>query len=183
MDNQIDLNVKYSVKDYLSWKDISCELIDGAIKLMSGVTKWHNDLTVGIAVLSMKVRSKNKECFRFYAPFDVFLSDVDVVQPDFGIVLDMSKVHDNGIHGAPDFIVEILSPSSIKKDMVDKFKLYEKYGVKEYWIIEPRDLILYRYIHQGNGYNDGECFNFTTNSKVKLSILDIEIDLKDLLET
>ena len=183
MENQIDLNVKYSVKDYLSWKDISCELIDGAVKLMSGVTKWHNDLTEGIHEIYMKIKSKGVKCYRFRAPFDVFFSDVDVVQPDYGIVLDLSKVHDNGIYGAPDFIVEILSPSSIKKDMVDKFKLYEKYGVKEYWIIEPRDLVLYRYIHQGNGYNDGECFNFTTNSKVKLSILDIEIDLKDLLET
>ena len=89
-------------------------------------------------------------CEVFYAPLDVRLPDGEmddeaietVVQPDISVICDPSKIDDKGCRGAPDLIIEVLSPSTIKIDLEEKFSLYEDHGVKEYWVVYPFDHVV-----------------------------------------
>jgi Uma2 family endonuclease len=91
------------------------------------------------------------DCTPFIAPVDVFLPDgvtdstETVVQPDILVVCDQGKIKEDGIYGAPDFIAEILSPSTAYKDMSVKLKLYERSGVREYWMVNPDTGSVFRY--------------------------------------
>lgn len=89
------------------------------------------------------------ECHVFPAPFDVILAhDGDyenaqtVLQPDITVVCDSSKLKPRGCFGAPDLVVEITSPSTVKRDLHEKLRLYEEFGVREYWVVQPRDRTL-----------------------------------------
>ena len=94
----------------------------------------------------------------FHAPYDVRLPENDepdneiktVVQPDLLVVCDKSKIDSRGLKGAPDFIIEILSPGSAVKDMKEKLALYEKHGVKEYWVIHPDETVIEVFLLQKN---------------------------------
>ena len=98
----------------------------------------------------------------YAAPFDVRLINfkestadnqiVTVVQPDLCVICDTSKLDDKGCVGAPDLIIEILSPGNSKKEMDIKFDLYEENGVKEYWIVNPMDEAIYIYFLEKNKY-------------------------------
>jgi Uma2 family endonuclease len=186
----IDLNKKYSVVDYLSWNDnIRRELIDGVVKLMSGINRWHNNVTYGLSRVFIPALDKGRvekkfDYYAFWSPFDVFLSEDNVVQPDFGIVCDLGKVKDNGVYGSPDFIVEILSPSSLKRDAQEKFSLYERFGVKEYWIISPVEKYVNVFLLQSSGkYDDGALYELNTNLEISLSIIDaLKIKVNDIFK-
>ena len=102
----------------------------------------------------MKTFFKDKTCEVYPAPFDVRLDEeenspddkiINIVQPDVSIVCDKNKIDDRGCRGAPDLIVEILSPSTAKKDFNEKYLLYERYGVKEYWIADPANKVIHLY--------------------------------------
>jgi len=103
---------------------------------------------------------KNKSCKFYPAPFDVRLVSAKtndekvstVVQPDICVVCDQAKLDDRGCNGAPDLVIEILSPGNTKKEMGIKFELYEEAGVKEYWIVEPADKTIFVYTLQGRKY-------------------------------
>ena len=186
----VDVNKKYSVVDYLSWNDnIRRELIEGVVKLMSGINKWHNNVTYGLSRIFIPALDKGKQdkkfdYYAFWSPFDVFLSEDTVVQPDFGIVCDLTKVKENGIYGSPDFVVEILSPSSLKRDAQEKFTLYEKFGIKEYWIISPVEKYINVFLLQSNGkYDDGTLYELKTNLEISLSILEeLRIKVSDIFK-
>ena len=183
----IDFNKRYSVVDYLSWNDnIRRELIDGAVKLMAGVNDLHNRATLALARLYNYIfeRTPPDKFYFFFPPFDVFLSDSDVVQPDFGIVCDFSKVTDNGVNGTPDFLVEILSPASLKRDAYEKFALYEKFGVREYWIINPRENCINVFILQPDGkYDNGTHYDLNQNLDIPISIVeDLKIKVSDIFK-
>jgi len=184
MELTLDMSKRYTCDDYLSWNDnVRRELIDGMVKLMAGVNKWHNSLTVNITEVFRSIFKKQKyDYWIFHAPFDVFLSDDTVVQPDFGVVCDLSKVVDNGIKGSPDLLVEVLSPSSFKRDANEKMQLYEKYGVREYWIINPIDRNLYKFLLQDDGkYDEGTFYDAKSQPVIKVSIIDdLEISLTDI---
>ena len=182
----VDLSKTYTCEDYLSWKDdIRRELIDGAVKLMSGVNRWHAKVSSRVYRFLANFFDKPNYMI-FYAPFDVFLSDNTVVQPDIGIVCDLSKVRDNGIYGAPDFLVEIISPSSVNYDFREKFSLYEKHGVKEYWIVDPKSQFVKVFLLQSDGqYDSGALYDYSTNqeSSIKISIVDdFQIKIKDIFK-
>lgn len=129
----------YSVSDYLKWDDSeNWELIDGiAYNMVPNPGTRHQEIG-GKVVADILVFLKGKPCKVFYE-LDVFLSENDVVKPDIMVVCDKNKLEENGCHGAPDFIVEILSPSTSKKDRTIKLFKYKQHGVKEYWIIYPTD--------------------------------------------
>ena len=123
------------------------------------------------------------------APFDVRLPQngetenekiYTVVQPDICVVCDLSKLDKNGCIGAPDMIIEISSPSTSKRDMNDKFILYEKHGVKEYWIVHPTDKTIHVFLLQDNGkYDDGSLYEL--EGKVPVRVFDDSlIDLEDI---
>ncbi|WP_310590510.1 Uma2 family endonuclease [Dyadobacter sp. CY261] len=102
---------------------------------------------------------KNRECQVFAAPFDVRLPRFDargdkeiftVVQPDVSVICDATKVDEKGCIGAPDWVIEILSPGNTGKEMNEKFDVYEESGVKEYWLVEPNDEVVLVYVlHEG----------------------------------
>lgn len=137
---------RYTYADYLKWDEGErLELIDGEIFNMSPApSRIHQQILRELST-AFSVFLRGKECEVFFAPFDVRLltenkQDIEinnVVQPDLSVVCDQKKLDDKGCNGAPDMIVEILSPSSVKLDRWKKYQLYEKAGVKEYWLVDP----------------------------------------------
>ncbi len=140
---------KWSYADYLTWAEGErWELIDGVAYAMSPAPgRLHQEVSGALFYL-LYAHLKGKPCNVYDAPFDVRLAEqsgasdnyVDtVVQPDILVVCDKEKLDDRGCNGAPDLIIEITSPSTGKMDLTVKFDLYERSGVKEYWIVHPEE--------------------------------------------
>lgn len=131
----------YTYRDYQTWpEDVRVELINGVVYNMAAPAQKHQWLVIELAGL-FNHYLKGKGCRLFIAPADVRLNqdqgDDTVVQPDLFVVCDPSKLDGQNCNGAPDLIVEILSPSTASKDCVLKFNKYLEAGVREYWIINP----------------------------------------------
>jgi Uma2 family endonuclease len=142
-----DIAGNYNYADYLQWTfDGMVELINGKIfKMAPAPSSSHQSISVNFTV-EIGGFLKHKKCKVFIAPFDVRLSKFkedklidSVVQPDLCIICDPTKIDEKGCNGAPDMIVEILSPSTAQRDLDLKFKLYEENAVLEYWIVQPND--------------------------------------------
>jgi len=170
--DQLDLTKQYTYADYLTWQfSDRVELIKGWVYKMSPAPMRSHQ---GI---SMKLSSKisnylnNKSCKVYAAPFDVRLVNkrkstadkeiINVVQPDICVICDDSKLDERGCIGAPDWIIEILSPGNTKMEMKKKFELYEENGVLEYWVVFPEylqiqvyKLVQDKFILQTTYYND-----------------------------
>ncbi|MBH8604890.1 Uma2 family endonuclease [Thermoactinomyces sp. CICC 10522] len=141
-----ETNTRYSYRDYLSWDpDERCELIDGLpYNMTPAPSSKHQEILGNIFVLFYQYLS-GKRCKVYLAPFEVRLSEKEedehtfnVVQPDLSIICDPRKIDERGCKGSPDLIVEVLSPGiAAKRDKTDKFELYQKYKIKEYWIVDP----------------------------------------------
>ena len=144
--NQLDpLYGVYSYADYLLWKfKERVELFKGKLFRMSAPSALHQEISMRLAG-ELYQFFKGKDCKVFHAPFDVRLlreakEDKDiytVVQPDICVVCDVEKIDKRGCYGAPDLVIEILSPGNSKKEMKYKYALYEEAQVPEYWIIDP----------------------------------------------
>ena len=132
----------YTYADYLTWDDDQrWELIDGKPYLMSAPNLNHQSV-LGNFYFLLRLFLKGKKCKAFFAPFDVRLNadtlDDTVVQPDVMLVCDERKLEDGkGVVGAPDLVIEVLSPSNPNHDRVTKFKKYCEAGVHEFWIADP----------------------------------------------
>ena len=147
---QLDPNGTYSYSDYLTWKfEGYVELLRGKISQMAAPSRNHQRIVLSIGA-SLYQHLEKTRCQAFVAPFDVRLLDqkkiennntniYSVVQPDVCVICDEKKLDDKGCEGSPDLIVEILSPSTKKKDLEDKYELYEFNGVQEYWIVSVND--------------------------------------------
>lgn len=145
---------KYSYSDYLQWQDEKRrEIIDGVVYDMNAPLRIHQKISMALCA-QLYSCFKNSECEVYAAPFDVRLPDKSekdqdifyVVQPDISVICDQGKLDEKGCVGPPDLVVEIMSPSTASTDNIKKRELYEKFGVKEYWIIDPanRMTIIYR---------------------------------------
>jgi Uma2 family endonuclease len=194
MELTLDLSKRYTYADYLTWLDGQArELIHGFINIMSPAHRLEH-ARVNVKILwnleSFITRNKGK-CEVFTAPFDVRFpkrgetadDKIDsVVQPDICVVCDLTKLDSRGCCGAPDMIVEILSPSTNKKDVTEKFDLYEESGVKEYWIVYPGDKAIHVFLLQENGkYDEGVLYDW--EGKVPVHIFnDYSIDMNDIFE-
>ncbi|MGD7009502.1 Uma2 family endonuclease [Metabacillus sp. 84] len=141
-----DENKNYSYADYLTGDEGErFELIDGEKFPMSPAPSRRHQQVLRELSTAFTIFLRGEECEVFFAPFDVRLLGenkqdneiMNVVQPDLSIVCDRDNLDDKGCNGAPDMIIEILSPASIKMDRWKKFQLYEKAGVEEYWLVEP----------------------------------------------
>jgi Uma2 family endonuclease len=139
----------------------------------------------------MFIEKKKGKCHVYYAPFDVRLplhgstdddKVYDVVQPDICVICDMTKLDDKGCIGAPDLVVEVLSPSTLKYDWNYKFNLYEAAGVREYWIVDPKTKTANVFLLQPDGkYDLGTVYD--NSQRVPVSILEgLEIDLDEIFE-
>ena len=137
----------YTYADILSWdEDVRAEIIDGELYMMAEPSTDHQIISMA---LSAKIFNflEDKPCQVFHAPFGVRLFEQDqdtpnmvntVVEPDITVVCDKKKLDKRGCKGAPDLIIEILSPSNERRDRLVKFNLYQRAGVREYWIVDPR---------------------------------------------
>lgn len=160
---QLDFSKRYSYADYFRWKfQERVELFKGFIHKMSPApSPKHQAVSIFLSSYFYSLL-KGKTSKVFAAPFDVRLPDykkatVDelvftVVQPDICIVCDPEKIDDRGCIGAPDLVIEILTPGNTRKEMGVKFDLYEESGVKEYWLVEPQDKIILVYILKDGKY-------------------------------
>ncbi|RLD34432.1 MAG: Uma2 family endonuclease [Bacteroidetes bacterium] len=178
---------KFTYKDYLNWPENErWELIYGEAWDMSPAPTRKHQKIVGKLFFQIENYLKDKDYDVYIAPFDVRLPENEedndkeaetVVQPDLLVVCDKSKLDDAGCKGSPDWIIEILSPSTAVKDLNNKYNLYEEKGVKEYWIIDPSNnyLTVYLLDISGKYFRSGV---YGLESKVKSTTLpDLTIDL------
>ena len=141
---------RYSYADYLTWDDDRrYEIIDGEVFDMTSPSLLHQSIS-GELSRQMANYFEDKPCKVFAAPLDVLLAKntsrsnevFTVVQPDIMVVCDPKKLEERGIVGAPDLVVEIISPSTSSKDNIIKRRIYEQAGVKEFWLISPVERLI-----------------------------------------
>ncbi|HEX3043200.1 MAG TPA: Uma2 family endonuclease [Bacillota bacterium] len=183
---QIDRD-NYTYGDYLTWpEEERWEIIDGTPYMMTAPSRIHQEIS-GELFVQFHSYLKDISCKVYAAPFSVRLpkgnerndTEIDtVVEPDLALVCDLSKLDDQGCKGAPDLIIEIMSPGSVKNDMLKKFNRYEKAGVKEYWIIEPNGKVVTVFTLGENGrYGRQEVYSEEDEVQVKVC-RDLKINLK-----
>ncbi|MGY6274248.1 Uma2 family endonuclease [Methylomonas sp. MgM2] len=174
----------YSYRDYLSWPDdVRCELIDGKVYMMTPAPSLAHQELAGEIFRQAANALTGKPCRALVAPLDVRLprhdqadEDTDVVvQPDVLVVCDEKKLDRRGVRGAPDWIVEVLSPSSVSRDQIEKRRIYERHGVLEFWLVHPTDRLLTIYrLHNGE-YGKPDIFEL--HGKTAVGVLpEVSID-------
>jgi Uma2 family endonuclease len=175
----------YTYRDYLAWpEDPRRELIDGRIFSMAPAPNLDHQTVVVELTTQIAIQLRGKPCRVLSAPLDVRLPEgaeseneiKNVVQPDILIVCDANKLDQKGCRGAPDWIIEVLSPRTAAKDHIHKRLLYERHGVLEYWLVHPTDRLvtIYRLNTEGK-YNQAEILE--TRGRHRVGILpDLEID-------
>ena len=184
--SDLDLTREYTYSDYLKWQfKERVELFKGMIKKMSPApSRLHQDVSLKFIIKLHTILDK-QPCKLYSAPFDVRLpipsakKDTTVVQPDLCVVCDTSKLDDKGCNGAPDLIVEILSPGNSETDIKTKYSLYEESGVKEYWMVQLVDKMVLVYTLVDGKYvglkpvTIGENITSKVFPSIKISIDDI----------
>ncbi len=190
--SQLDMSASYSYADYLTWQfEETVELIKGKISLMSPAPNVnHQRLSM---CLSGQLFSyfRHKSCQVFAAPFDVRLYDrrksilanqeiFTVVQPDICVICDPDKLDEQGCNGAPDWIIEIVSKSSSKKDAQIKHALYAESGVTEYWLVFPYETIVQQFVLNDEGQYQLRCSFAGDDMATSHLFPDLSIDLSEL---
>lgn len=141
----------YTIEDIYALPDGErAELIDGKIYYMAPPTRIHQKISWKLhQAIANYIDSKNGECEVYAAPFAVFLNndDINYVEPDISVICDKSKLDEKGCHGAPDWIIGIVSSSSRRMDYFVKLFKYRTAGVKEYWIVDPdkKQIMIYQF--------------------------------------
>ena len=164
----------YTEEDYYNLpENVRAELIDGQIYYMSAPSRIHQKILMFLSkTIANYIDSKDGSCEVYPAPFAVKLFEDDdktVVEPDISVICDPNKLTDRGCTGAPDWIVEIVSPSTSSHDYIRKLNLYAKAGVKEYWIIDPRtEKVFVYHLDQADVNAD----SYTFQDKIKVNIYD-----------
>ena len=158
------------------------ELIDGQIYDMAPPSPMHQELVMELsATLRDYIKKNGGPCKVYPAPFAVFLNEDDrnYVEPDISVICDPSKVDNRGYQGAPDFIIEIVSPSSQRMDYLTKLFKYRTAGVREYWIVNPLKQTIQVYSFEGT--EDSTQYSF--DDEVTVTIYgDLKICIADLLK-
>jgi len=184
LNNALEKEEYYTYADYAAWElkeGERCELIDGEPYLMASPNIVHQRIVLALGSI-IRDFLKGRKCQVFIAPLDVCLYgkgdyDYTVVEPDVIVVCDKNKLEKNRCNGAPDMVIEILSPSNDKYDKIKKFYKYEHAGVREYWMVDPQNLTVDKCVLVNNRYvvtkyNEG---------LVPVSVLDgLEINIDDI---
>lgn len=187
-----DLSGSYTYADYLTWQwDEMTELIKGKIYKMSPAPGSLHQIVSGEIFRQVANFLRGKRCQVFSAPFDVRLpsskkSQTDkeittVVQPDLCVVCDPLKIDARGCMGAPDWILEILSPHTSSKDLREKFDVYEEAGVKEYWVVHAREQTILVYTLSAKGKFEAMLKPYVRTDRVSsVTLPDLVIDLQEV---
>lgn len=186
-----DSSLTYTYADYLQWKfEERLELIKGRIfKMSPAPAPIHQEVSVNISS-ALHNFLKKKKCKVYPAPFDVRLpvknkkkdnEITTVVQPDISVVCDQSKIDGRGCCGAPDIVIEILSPGNSHREVKVKFELYEEAGVKEYWIVNPVEANIIIFILDEQGTYTGGGKMYAGKDKIKShAIPGLIVDTKEI---
>lgn len=150
---------RYTYADYLQWEGPErFELIDGDAIMLASPARIHQEISMELSRQFANYLG-DKKCRVYAAPFDVRLFEEEgdrpedvqtVVQPDISIICDRDKLDDRGCKGAPDLTLEILSPSSTRHDLLVKLNLYQRAGVREYWVVSPEDKSVHIFLLDGD---------------------------------
>ena len=183
---------RFTYRHYRTWPDSErWEIIDGRAWAMSPAPRRrHQEISLRL-LRDIGTFLTGKTCKVFGAPFDVLLpksseadDEVDtIVQPDIVVFCDKAKLTIRGARGAPDLAVEILSPSTSKKDMNDKFALYESRGVREYWVLDPAAFSIWAYrLAKPGRFDEGELRDLLGDESAIASIVleGFSVDPKEL---
>lgn len=144
--------MNYTVADiYALPEGQRAELIDGDMYMMSPPGRMHQKLVHQLdKVIGNYIDSHHGKCEVYPAPFAVFLNadDKTYVEPDLSVICDKDKLDDRGCNGAPDWVIEIVSPSSLRMDGLVKLRKYQDAGVREYWVVNPEKKTVLTYIFE-----------------------------------
>ncbi|MEW5789787.1 MAG: Uma2 family endonuclease [Pseudomonadota bacterium] len=150
---------RFTWQDYQAWPDEErWELIDGVAYAMSPAPSTRHQRVSGNLFVKFTQMTVGKPCKPFIAPTDVKLSDQDVVQPDILVVCDPTRITPTHIEGAPELVVEVLSPHTSTRDLREKKALYERAGVAEYLVVDPLENYAIRFLLTDDGYDKGTVF-------------------------
>jgi len=169
-----DEDRRYTYADYESWDDDNrYELIDGIPYVMFAPSTTHQSISMELSI-QLGSFLKGKPCRVFAAPYDVCLNglgdeDHTVVQPDLLVVCDESKIDKKRCNGAPDMTIEILSPSTSKRDLLTKLVKYQNAGVREYWIIDPDAEVVKVHVLENGRY---VISSYESNEVITVNVLD-----------
>ncbi|MDO8993251.1 Uma2 family endonuclease [Daejeonella sp.] len=188
---EIDLSLTYSYANYLTWLfDDRVELIKGKVfKMGPAPSPMHQEISASISS-ALYSFLKDKPCKIYYAPFDVLFpkeskADKDiytVLQPDICVICDPAKIDGRGCVGAPDIVIEILSPGNNRTELLNKYNIYEEFGVEEYWVVSPGDKTLLKHTLNVKGKYQASKL-FTISEKVYSDELPgFELDLDAVFE-
>jgi Uma2 family endonuclease len=172
---------RYTYEDYLNFPDdIRCEIIDGEIYDMTPSPTSKHQLVSGQIhhLIKTHLEAAGYPCQVFDAPLDVVFAEDDVVQPDVFIVCDREKIQKH-IFGAPDVIFEIASPSTTLKDRREKMDLYERFGVKEYFLVDPEAEFIEKYTLMEGKYT-GRAGIYAGDDRFRIDAIGLEIIAKDV---
>lgn len=161
-------------------KNVRAEVFDGQIYYMASPSEIHQTISTELTtILNTYIKNRKGTCKVFHAPFDVKLNDspLTIVQPDLMVVCDKDKLDGKRCNGAPDFIIEIVSPGNPSDDYITKLYYYKNYGVREYWIVDPRRRTV------TVNYFEGDMLNvpYSFDSTIRINIYgDVSIDFAEL---
>lgn len=161
--------------------DVRMEIIDGVVYDMSAAPVVKHQIIIGNVYSLIREHLRGKPCKPFMAPLDVVLDDINVVEPDVFVVCDPEKITEKNIKGAPDLVIEVLSPSNNIKDRRNKKWLYEGHGVKEFIIISPMEESAEHYWLVDGKYGLPELFNWDESFYSKL-FPELYFDLRVIFE-
>ncbi|MCL2064500.1 MAG: Uma2 family endonuclease [Candidatus Cloacimonetes bacterium] len=179
---QEKLKELYTYEDYLTWDDdVRYELIDGVPYALAAPSPIHQDICRELSLIIGNFL-KGKSCKMYFAPIDIRLNadtdDSDVFQPDIVVICDKTKFDKQSYNGTPDFIIEITSPSTNRRDRFVKYHKYLQAKVPEYWIIDPDNRTVSVFILENGRYMHSI---FGGTEKLISSVLDgCEIDLAEV---
>ena len=183
----------YTYADYLTWEiDEMVELIRGKVFRQAAAPRVIHQQVAGNVFVALSNHLKRNKCGVFIAPFDVRLpvkskrnEDIDtVVQPDICVICDPDKLDEAGCLGAPDLVVEVLSPSNNKKELQNKYDVYEESGILEYWVIHPNECTLLVYTLANGRYVPSKLFTHgdrVASQAVEGFVLDLDEVFEDLI--
>ncbi len=180
MSNLAQPLIKFCYRDYASWPEsVRGELIDGEFFAQAAPSTTHQRISMRLSV-QLGTQLKGRRCQPYASPIDVLLkrsdqiSDDDtgtVLQPDLLIICDPTKITSRYLRGAPEFVLEILSPATARHDQVRKLRLYEQHGVQEFWTLDPETRVLMIYTQDGpNHYGPTQVLEAT--GKTPLAVVD-----------
>lgn len=165
-------NPVYTYDDYMNTSEgVRIEIIDGEIFNMAPPSRIHQKISFELT-LALGNYLKDKNCEVYAAPFGVFLGNDEqdirerhCVEPDISVICDKNKLINEGCLGSPDFIIEIVSPSTKSHDYIRKLNLYNQYGIKEYWIVNPLNETVLVFVIENDAFDAPVAYTFKDTVK------------------